>query len=84
MPGLRRRRPSEEEGESRPEPVPAEAATKSGGTTRRAAKMVCLDMDHPEIADFINWKVREEKKVQALISQGYSADFNGITICDRC
>ncbi len=52
-------------------------ATKSGGTTRRAAKMVCLDMDHPEIADFINWKVREEKKVAALIAAGYSSDFNG-------
>ncbi len=52
-------------------------ATKSGGTTRRAAKMVCLDMDHPEIVDFINWKVREEKKVQALIDAGYSSDFNG-------
>jgi len=52
-------------------------ATKSGGTTRRAAKMVCLDMDHPEIADFINWKVREERKVAALIAAGYSSDFNG-------
>ncbi len=52
-------------------------ATKSGGTTRRAAKMVCLDMDHPEIADFINWKVKEEKKVAALIAAGYSSDFNG-------
>ncbi|MBI3307563.1 MAG: vitamin B12-dependent ribonucleotide reductase [Candidatus Omnitrophica bacterium] len=52
-------------------------ATKSGGTTRRAAKMVCLDMDHPEIVDFINWKVREEKKVKALIAAGYSSDFNG-------
>jgi len=52
-------------------------ATKSGGTTRRAAKMVCLDMDHPEIADFINWKVREEKKARALIAAGYSSDFNG-------
>lgn len=52
-------------------------ATKSGGTTRRAAKMVCLDMDHPEIVDFINWKVREEKKVKALIDVGYSSDFNG-------
>ena len=37
-------------------------ATKSGGTTRRAAKMVCLDMDHPEIVDFINWKVNEKKR----------------------
>lgn len=53
-------------------------ATKSGGTTRRAAKMVCLDVDHPEIIDFINWKVREEKKAGILIHQGgYPADFNG-------
>ncbi|HCM41501.1 MAG: ribonucleoside-diphosphate reductase, adenosylcobalamin-dependent [Bdellovibrionales bacterium GWB1_52_6] len=52
-------------------------ATKSGGTTRRAAKMVCLDMDHPEIADFISWKMREERKVAALIAAGYSSDFNG-------
>ena len=55
----------------------AAGATKSGGTTRRAAKMVCLDMDHPEIMDFIEWKVREEKKAQALIAMGYSSDFNG-------
>jgi ribonucleoside-diphosphate reductase alpha chain len=55
----------------------AAGATKSGGTTRRAAKMVCLDMDHPEIADFIGWKVREEKKAHALIAGGYSSDFNG-------
>lgn len=52
-------------------------ATKSGGTTRRAAKMVCLDLDHPEIVNFINWKVREEKKVKALINAGYPSDFNG-------
>jgi ribonucleoside-diphosphate reductase alpha chain len=52
-------------------------ATKSGGTTRRAAKMVTLDMDHPEIEDFINWKVREEKKVAALVAAGYTSDFNG-------
>ncbi len=55
----------------------AAGATKSGGTTRRAAKMVCLDMDHPEIVDFINWKAREEKKAHALIAGGYSSDFNG-------
>ncbi|MBW2546294.1 MAG: adenosylcobalamin-dependent ribonucleoside-diphosphate reductase [Deltaproteobacteria bacterium] len=55
----------------------AAGATKSGGTTRRAAKMVCLDMDHPEIIDFIEWKAREEKKAQALIAAGYEADFNG-------
>jgi len=55
----------------------AAGSTKSGGTTRRAAKMVCLDMEHPEIVDFIEWKSREEKKAQALIAQGYPADFNG-------
>ena len=52
-------------------------ATKSGGTTRRAAKMVSLDMDHPEIEDFINWKSKEERKVAALIAAGYDSDFNG-------
>lgn len=52
-------------------------ATKSGGTTRRAAKMVCLDMDHPEIVDFIDWKLKEEKKARALIAAGYPVDFNG-------
>ncbi|MBT3835579.1 vitamin B12-dependent ribonucleotide reductase, partial [Candidatus Peribacteria bacterium] len=52
-------------------------AIKSGGTTRRAAKMVCLDMDHPDIEEFINWKVNEEKKVAALSAAGYSTDFNG-------
>jgi len=52
-------------------------ATKSGGTTRRAAKMVVLDADHPEILDFIRWKVREEKKVAILVAAGYSSDFNG-------
>ncbi len=45
----------------------AAGAIKSGGTTRRAAKMVCLDMDHPDIHQFINWKVREEIKVQAMV-----------------
>jgi ribonucleoside-diphosphate reductase alpha chain len=55
----------------------AAGSTKSGGTTRRAAKMVCLDMDHPEILDFIEWKSREEKKAQALIAGGYESDFNG-------
>jgi ribonucleoside-diphosphate reductase alpha chain len=55
----------------------AAGATKSGGTTRRAAKMVCLDMDHPEIVDFITWKVKEEQKAKALIAQGYESDFNG-------
>jgi ribonucleoside-diphosphate reductase alpha chain len=45
----------------------AAGAIKSGGTTRRAAKMVCLDVDHPDIEDFVNWKVREELKVAALV-----------------
>lgn len=44
----------------------AAGAIKSGGTTRRAAKMVCLDMDHPEIEEFIDWKAIEEQKVAAL------------------
>jgi len=55
----------------------AAGAIKSGGTTRRAAKMVCLDLDHPEILDFINWKVEEEKKVAALIQAGYPSDYEG-------
>ena len=46
----------------------AAGAIKSGGTTRRAAKMVCLDMDHPDIEQFINWKVSEEEKVAALVA----------------
>ena len=45
----------------------AASAIKSGGTTRRAAKMVCLDMDHPDIESFVNWKVREEIKVAAMV-----------------
>ncbi len=52
-------------------------AIRSGGTTRRAAKMVCVDMDHPEIEDFIHWKKREELKARALIQQGYSSHFEG-------
>jgi ribonucleoside-diphosphate reductase alpha chain len=55
----------------------AAGAIKSGGTTRRAAKMVCLDLDHPEIEKFINWKVEEEKKVGALIAAGYASDYEG-------
>ena len=52
-------------------------ATKSGGTTRRAAKMVCLDVDHPEIIDFIRWKAKEEIKAKIMIAGGMAADFNG-------
>ncbi len=46
----------------------AAGAIKSGGTTRRAAKMVICDMDHPDIEDFINWKVIEEQKVASLVA----------------
>ena len=53
----------------------AAGAIKSGGTTRRAAKMVTLDIDHPDIEQFINWKVREEQKVAALVS--------GSKMCNR-
>ncbi len=55
----------------------AAGAIKSGGTTRRAAKMVCLDLDHPEIVQFVNWKMEEEKKVSALIAAGYASDYEG-------
>ena len=55
----------------------AAGAIKSGGTTRRAAKMVVVDIDHPDIEKFIRWKAEEEKKVAALIAAGYPADFNG-------
>ena len=55
----------------------AAGAIKSGGTTRRAAKMVCLDLSHPEIEAFIDWKVEEEKKVAALIAAGYASDYEG-------
>ena len=46
----------------------AAGSVKSGGTTRRAAKMVCLDLDHPEIEEFVWWKVREEEKVASLVT----------------
>ena len=46
----------------------AAGAIKSGGTTRRAAKMVVLDLDHPDVMEFIRWKVVEEQKVAALVA----------------
>ena len=50
---------------------------KSGGKTRRAAKMVILDADHPDILEFIGCKVEEEKKAWALIDAGYDGSFTG-------
>ena len=52
-------------------------AIKSGGTTRRAAKMNMLDLDHPEILEYIDWKAQEEDKVVALGKMGYSTHFEG-------
>lgn len=52
-------------------------AIKSGGTTRRAAKMNVLNIDHPEIEEFITWKSKEEDKVRALGKMGYNTHFDG-------
>ena len=50
---------------------------KSGGKTRRAAKMVVLNVDHPDIVEFIGCKVAEERKAWALIDAGYDGAFTG-------
>jgi ribonucleoside-diphosphate reductase alpha chain len=50
---------------------------KSGGKTRRAAKMVILNIDHPDIVEFIECKVKEERKAHVLIEQGYSSSIDG-------
>ncbi|WP_374058606.1 vitamin B12-dependent ribonucleotide reductase [Alkalibacter rhizosphaerae] len=52
-------------------------AIKSGGTTRRAAKMVITDIDHPEIESFITWKAKEEQKVRDLGKMGYDTSMDG-------
>ncbi|MFM8818787.1 MAG: adenosylcobalamin-dependent ribonucleoside-diphosphate reductase, partial [Phycisphaerales bacterium] len=61
----------------------AAGAIKSGGTTRRAAKMVCLDVDHPDIEAFVNWKVREEIKVAALVEGMKHLSANQKEIAER-
>ena len=55
----------------------AAGAIKSGGTTRRAAKMVVVNIDHPDVEKFIDWKVNEEKKVAALLAAGYDSSYEG-------
>ncbi|MGE0528988.1 MAG: adenosylcobalamin-dependent ribonucleoside-diphosphate reductase [Bdellovibrionales bacterium] len=52
-------------------------AIRSGGATRRAAKMVVVDADHPEILEFIRWKKEEERKARVLLSSGYSGGMDG-------
>lgn len=59
-------------------------AIKSGGTTRRAAKMVTLDLDHPDIEEYINWKVVEEQKVAALVSGSRLANLHLNNIMKAC
>lgn len=62
----------------------AAAAIKSGGTTRRAAKMVTVDIDHPDIEEFIDWKVVEEQKVAALVAGSKLAQKHMTEIMDAC
>src|SRR5258708_19670349 len=50
---------------------------KSGGKTRRAAKMVILNVDHPDIVEFVDSKMKEERKAQVLIEQGYDPSIDG-------
>ena len=62
----------------------AAGAIKSGGTTRRAAKMVIVDIDHPDIEDFIDWKVIEEQKVAALVAGSKLASKHLTAIMKTC
>lgn len=59
-------------------------AIKSGGTTRRAAKMVTLDMDHPDIEEYVNWKVVEEQKVAALVTGSKQCEYHLNRIMKAC
>ena len=62
----------------------AAGAIKSGGTTRRAAKMVVVDVDHPDVEQFINWKVREEQKVAALVSGSKMTEVHMNLVMQAC
>ncbi|HEY0266824.1 MAG TPA: adenosylcobalamin-dependent ribonucleoside-diphosphate reductase, partial [Rhizomicrobium sp.] len=62
----------------------AAGAIKSGGTTRRAAKMVIVDIDHPDIEDFIEWKVIEEQKVAALVAGSKLAERHLKAVMKAC
>lgn len=62
----------------------AAGAIKSGGTTRRAAKMVTIDIDHPDIEEFINWKVIEEQKVASLVAGSKLCNYHLNAIMKAC
>jgi ribonucleoside-diphosphate reductase alpha chain len=62
----------------------AAGAIKSGGTTRRAAKMVIVDIDHPDIEDFIDWKVIEEQKVAAMVAGSKLAERHLKAVLKAC
>ena len=62
----------------------AAGAIKSGGTTRRAAKMVVVDIDHPDIEQFIDWKVIEEQKVAALVAGSKLAEKHLKAVLKAC
>jgi len=62
----------------------AAGSIKSGGTTRRAAKMVCLDVDHPDIEAFVNWKVVEEQKVLSLVAGSKLAERHLKAVMQAC
>lgn len=62
----------------------AAGAIKSGGTTRRAAKMVVVDVDHPDIEEFINWKVLEEQKVAAIVAGSKLARKHLAAVMEAC
>jgi len=62
----------------------AAGAIKSGGTTRRAAKMVVVDVDHPDVEEFINWKVREEQKVVSMVAGSRLAERHLNAVLKAC